>query len=524
MLRRRMLFFFLAVFFTCSSLCGVALAAETTVSGNLIGTSWILTVNNPKLTGVYQSGNSTVSSSAFFGQNHTLYFYTNSVNVSSYYPMLNTVGIAGGNNYQWQTEASRPFPSLAVGSSILVYPRFVNEVPLPSLSPSISPHSLVFTVPPPSTDYRGLSINFSKIRHSLVLSAPEGTPSYTGNLQDVYVSIVINGKTWSTVRYDGSTASPGLNTRVTLDVTPKDTVNVIFSIYPPVVFQSTQSKSFRLYYSSNMQGIYSKPAFPLSTSPYTYPLQYCWYNLSNTPTFDDGFEGGIPGDYQPGSGSGSGSGSDNSEQLKEIQDSLASLGTDLESYTKQVEQLATDVNSGLDKVDQSIKDSTDTIMGDDSDPDNPTGIKGIIATIKNLPKMFLDGLVHLFVPTDEDIEEVRQAYEDMFASRLGFVAQVGTSIGDLFGGIHDLMVANLADDEYTFDFPGISFPVNGETVTIAEPSKVSLNNKFFFAVRSACTPIFIIISVLAVINTAQRLFEAIFITETGKYFWRGGSD
>lgn len=550
MLKRRMFSFLAALFFTFLNLFGgvwvlsslIPTASALTVNNNEILTNFIVTTPRPYLTAYYQSGSQVVPWTIGYSSTISRYQYTSGTGRYNWFtassPNYST------EQYQWinatNTSASShipgPFPSLgyattssATTPSILVLPR-VSDTPSPSSPAStIYPFSFVFTIPQPTTEYHGLSISFSDLNFGMTVSAPDGNPSFNQVVSDCYASIVINGKTWSTVRFTSSSSdsinlSTGLTDIVTLDVWNTDNVSIVFSVYPPTVFQSTQTTSFRLTNSFYGNGQYQRVTFPLNTaSTLTYPLQYCWYNTSTTPDFDDGFENGVPGDYEPGNGSGSGGG-DNSAQLQEIQDSLDKLGTSLDEYQGQVEQMAEEINTGLDKVDQSIKDSTDTIMGDDSDPDNPTGIKGLISMIKNLPTSIFEGLVHLFVPTEEDIDEIRQAYEDMFSSRLGFVSQVGEAIGSVFDGIHDLMVANLADDEYTFHFPGISFPMNGQTYVIAAEQEVSLNNKFFFTVRPFAGTIVIIISILAVINTAQRLFEALFITETGKYFWSGGSD
>lgn len=406
---------------------------------------------------------------------------------------------------------SSPFPSQS-SSPLYFYPRF-SSTDTYEQTP-ITPYSFAFVVPPPaSSSYHGLSLAFSEIIPSLTVStyiASGGSnigPSST--IKDCYVSIVINGKVWSTKHFNSS-SSP-LDTIVTLDVDDTDTVAIMFSIYPPTVFYITPGNNLLCTYSFNMIGRYRTFTFPGGIPTPTayrnnYPLQACWYSTASPPpSYSDGFEGGVPGDYDPSNpGDGSGDGSDVSEQLKEIQDSLEDLGTTLDEYQEQVTQLAEDINTGLDKVDQTIKDSTDTIMGDDSDPDNPTGIKGIIASIKSLPQLILDGIVHLFVPTEEQFQQLKSDYDTLLEDKFGLGYQAIELVDTLFTSIHDSFTSS---EPYQFTFPSISLPFNGSTLVILEETPVSLDNAVMDVLRPVAGTAVIILCVLAFINTAKKFLE-----------------
>lgn len=495
-------------------------AYALTVNGNEILSDFIVTTPRPYVVPYFQHGNQVVAWNRGFGQEAAVRSYTSS---TGFYTWLAFSNAPNSINYSWingghPTASNRvdgPFHSLGYAGiqgtspAILVMPRFSDVPTAPSSATSIMPYSVVLTVPQPTTEYHGLSLSFSKLNFGMSLSCPDGYPPYNGSLNDTYVSILINGKTLSTVRYSSSrnsstTSTTGLTDIVTLDVTNRDIVSIVFSVYPPTVFQTSQVTSFRTYFTPYNYGAYKRVTYPLDVAgTLTYPLQYCWYSTAKTPSFDDGFTDGVPGDYEPGGG-GSTGGGDNSEQLKEIQNSLNALGTSLEEYNANVEAMVGDVNQGLDQVDQSIKDSTATIMGDDSDPENPTGIKGIIATIKNLPQMMLDGLVHIFVPTEEDMQNIKQGYDELLQEKLGLGYQAIELVDTIFSSVIDNLNSS---DAYSFTFPGIQFPMNGEIIVILPETPVSLDNKVMGVLRPVAGTAVTLISILAFVNMLKNFIE-----------------
>lgn len=507
------------------ALCFISSAASVpayalTVSGNEILSDFIVTTPRPYVVPYFQHGSQVVAWNRGYGLNAGVSRYTSS---SGFYPWLSFSRAPNSTEYTWingghPTASSRvdgPFHSLGYASlqgttpAILVMPRFSDVPTAPSSATSIMPYSVVLTVPQPTTEYHGLSLSFSQLNFGMSLSCPDGYPPYTGYLNDTYASILINGKTFSTVRYASSknsnaSSKTGLTDIVTLDVTNKDIVTIVFSVYPPTVFQTSQVPSFRTTFASYSYGAYTRVTYPLDVySTLTYPLQYCWYNTADTPSFDDGFTNGIPGDYEPGGG-GTPGGGDNSEQLNEIQNSLNALGTSLEEYKTNVETMVGDVNKGLAQVDQSIKDSTNTLMGDDSDPENPTGIKGIIATIKNLPQMMLDGLVHIFVPTEEDMQNIKQGYDELLQEKLGLGYQAIELVDTIFSSVIDNLNSS---DAYSFTFPGIQFPMNGDMIVILPETPVSLDNKVMGVLRPVAGTAVTLISILAFVNMLKNFIE-----------------
>lgn len=94
------------------------------------------------------------------------------------------------------------------------------------------------------------------------------------------------------------------------------------------------------------------------------------------------------------------------------------------------------------------KYTTEEICSNKLDEQNETS-KGIWATIKDLPNMFLDMLLGLFIP--EDLSFIDN-FKEVISNKLGFIASIPIQIIDFMLGL-----ANIAFDEITtISFPSIS--------------------------------------------------------------------
>lgn len=173
-------------------------------------------------------------------------------------------------------------------------------------------------------------------------------------------------------------------------------------------------------------------------------------------------------------------------------------------YTQKFDDLNQTIKDGNEQTQQTIKDSTSEIMGDDSDPDNPTGIKGIISTIKNLPTLVLDGIVGLFVPTSEQIQQLRTQFEELFEGVVGFPVQIVRLFVSLFTGIAE---AFHSGGPYQFHFPGIDFDFLGTHYTLVPSQDVSLDNSYMDICRPVAGTGFVLVSVIALFNMLVRLYN-----------------
>ena len=137
-------------------------------------------------------------------------------------------------------------------------------------------------------------------------------------------------------------------------------------------------------------------------------------------------------------------------------------------------------------------------------------IRDVISAIVRLPgniaSAILDGLQGLFVPSQEDFTNLKVQYETLLEERLGFIWQAGEWVVT-FG--QSILTAVQSGNEYSFTFPGISFPMGDTTYVLAEPTEVSLENGFLEVVRPVLGTIVAIICVIAFVNTAEDMVAAV---------------
>lgn len=242
----------------------------------------------------------------------------------------------------------------------------------------------------------------------------------------------------------------------------------------------------------------SLPEYTIPAGTYSYyfdivsksNLVYREYPSSYTLTSSDTSTPGSPGDTElptPGDPvSPPSTGGDSSVDLTETNQKIDAVGEKVDGVKDAVDSATSAIQNGNQQASQERQ--------------------GILQAILNLPKSLLDGIVHLFVPDQEDIMEVKQAYDDLLEDRFGFFAQAGTLLVSLFTGIASSLNSGSA---YTFQFPGITLPFNGTNYVIVEAQSVSLDNAFM----SVCRPVLgtgvTIIACCALINTLIRFFEVI---------------
>lgn len=126
--------------------------------------------------------------------------------------------------------------------------------------------------------------------------------------------------------------------------------------------------------------------------------------------------------------------------------------------------------------------------------------------IKNIPQDILGGIKTLFVPDQEDIEEIKQMYSALLEERLGFVYEAFVMLDETF---EDMKSAFKSGNDYTFTFPGIAFPMNGEMVTIIEEQEINMDNKFMDTVRPVFGTIACLFSVAGVVRSSADMVIAI---------------
>lgn len=243
------------------------------------------------------------------------------------------------------------------------------------------------------------------------------------------------------------------------------------------------------------------------------------YTIANTPTDlvpypEDGGGGGEDPDPTPGG--------DNSAVLEAI-DNLNVKIDDVNSVLDEHTQIMDSIKQEQEKTSSAIENQTEEVK---------KGFAGILDAIVNLPKLFLDGLVSLFVPSAEDITSVLDKFSDLL-SEMGFIGGFfaagmdlcSTVLGYFSGSSTYAAIGELQPQlaSGVFHFPGVSFPMNGETITIIEEQDVQMSNKYVDLLRPVLSIIVTIICILAFINSCWRLAECVFLSRNMYNYMSSGS-
>lgn len=147
-----------------------------------------------------------------------------------------------------------------------------------------------------------------------------------------------------------------------------------------------------------------------------------------------------------------------------------------------------------------------------------TGIGNVASSIANLPGLIVDGIKGLFVPSQDALQSLKGNYETLFEGKFGFIYQLYNWVVTFFG---DLKTALTSGAAYAFTFPGIAFPMDGETITILGETAVSLDNSAMTVLRPVLGTAVSFIVVIATVNTCRR-FILRFLS--GHIFGGGGDE
>lgn len=179
------------------------------------------------------------------------------------------------------------------------------------------------------------------------------------------------------------------------------------------------------------------------------------------------------------SGSGGGSDPDYSGQLNGIQQGIG------------------EIQDSVDNVGSKVDDIHDTLT---ETKEEITSLPGKIASA------IIDGIKSLFVPSEEDLTEIKDKYESMLSEKLGFVWQ-GFDLLTTFVG--DLQTSLESGEAYEFNFPGVVLPMQGEEFVLVPETPVSLDNELMDILRPLVGTVVSMIAVIAFVNMAHDYVLAI---------------
>lgn len=183
------------------------------------------------------------------------------------------------------------------------------------------------------------------------------------------------------------------------------------------------------------------------------------------------------------SGSGAGEGEsttpDYTNQLGDIQQGI-----------DDVQQSVDNVGSKLDDVEQAVTETKEEI----------TSLPSKIASA------IIDGIKSLFVPSEEDLTEIRDEYESMLSEKLGFIWQAFDLLTTF---VSDLQTSLESGEAYEFNFPGVKVPINGEEFVFVPETPVSLENQLMDVLRPVLGTIVSAVAVMAFVNMGHDYVLAI---------------
>ena len=137
-------------------------------------------------------------------------------------------------------------------------------------------------------------------------------------------------------------------------------------------------------------------------------------------------------------------------------------------------------------------------------------LSNILDAIVSLPGRVASAISNvlqsLFVPSQEDFSTLKANYATLLSERLGFIYQGFEWVVDF---ATTFLGSMQSAGSYSFTFPGVSVPMNGQTYTIIPETAVSLENGVMAVLRPILGTIISFVSVIAFSNSAFDMVTAL---------------
>lgn len=138
------------------------------------------------------------------------------------------------------------------------------------------------------------------------------------------------------------------------------------------------------------------------------------------------------------------------------------------------------------------------------------GITNMAQQIARLPGLIADEIMgrirSLFVPTEEDLTQLKADYQSMLETKFGFIYQCFQLLENFFTALVDGWGSA---SDYSFNFPGVSFEIQGVTYTLIAPQPISLDNALMDVLRPVAGTVVSFICVLAFVHSMETMFIGI---------------
>lgn len=138
-----------------------------------------------------------------------------------------------------------------------------------------------------------------------------------------------------------------------------------------------------------------------------------------------------------------------------------------------------------------------------------SGFSNVVNAITSLPQKISDAIKSLFVPSDEQLEELRTSFNNLLETKLGFVYQAGS----LVDGVLDAVFEAVDNPNYNASFTIPAFPAfhaGGTAVQLwdAELTVDFSQNEFVTTAQNIAYPFVIALMVWAFVHSMEDAFLA----------------
>lgn len=138
-----------------------------------------------------------------------------------------------------------------------------------------------------------------------------------------------------------------------------------------------------------------------------------------------------------------------------------------------------------------------------------SGFSNVVNSITALPGKIADAIKGLFVPSDEQFEELRTSFGDLLESKLGFVYEAGSLIDGVLDAVFDAVDNPNYDASFSIPvFP--AFDVDGTNVQLWDESLTVdfSDNEFVTTAQDIAYPFVIALMVWAFVHSMEDAFFA----------------
>lgn len=190
---------------------------------------------------------------------------------------------------------------------------------------------------------------------------------------------------------------------------------------------------------------------------------------------------------------------DISVSLKNIDSTV----TNIDSTVTNIDTTVTNIENGVAELNGTVTDMSEQLQS----PDSNIWQAGA-TTIKESVK-------ELFVPPEEELEEMQMQLNLTLAEKaqpLYEAGEIGTEFVDLVVGVFTEAGAM----GRTFEFPGISLPINGEIYELIPAQNVSINNEFIVTLQAFFG---LLVGCLCFLSLIHLFEDAFFCIVSGVSFW-----